>query len=96
MDNLLSGLADALDKNVPDSKPKETTGQQETQDSMSNSMIEDTQQQDTIEPKQETNTDEGEEDIEPNLPQQELDKNGTENDEKDVKDKDKNALEQKP
>ena len=59
-------------------------------------MIEDTQQQDTIEPTQETNTDEGEEDIEPNLPQQELDKNGTENDEKDVKDKDKNALEQKP
>lgn len=96
VDNLLSGLADALDKNVPDSKPKETTGQQETQDSMSNSMIEDTQQQDTIEPKQETNTDEGEEDIEPNLPQQELDENGTENDEKDVKDKDKNALEQNP
>lgn len=96
VDNLLSGLADALDKNIPDSKPKETTGQQETQDSMSNSMIEDTQQQDTIEPKQETNTDEGEEDIEPNLPQQELDENGTENDENDVKDKDKNALEQKP
>lgn len=75
VDNLLSGLADAIDKNVPDSKPKETTGQQETQDSMSNSMIEDTQQQDTIEPKQETNTDEGEEDIEPNLPQQDLQEN---------------------
>lgn len=69
VDNLLSGLAEAIDRNVAEPKPKE---QQDTQDSMSNPREEKAQQQSTIEPKQENDEEVGDEDIEPNLPQQDL------------------------
>lgn len=70
VDNLLSGLTEAIDKSVAPQKPKDLQTQQNTQDSNLNPKMEE-EGQNTIDVKQEESEDSNDEDIEPNLPQQE-------------------------
>lgn len=70
VDNLLSGLTEAIDKSVTPQKPKDLQTQQNTQDSNLNPKMEE-EGQNTIDVKQEESEDSNDEDIEPNLPQQE-------------------------
>lgn len=70
VDNLLSGLTEAIDKSVAPQKPKDLQTQQNTQDSNLNPKMEE-EGQNTTDAKQEESEDSNDEDIEPNLPQQE-------------------------
>nr|WP_317403923.1 AsmA-like C-terminal domain-containing protein [uncultured Helicobacter sp.] len=70
VDNLLSGLTEAIDKSVTPQKPKDLQTQQNTQDSNLNPKMEE-EGQNTTDAKQEESEDSNDENIEPNLPQQE-------------------------
>lgn len=70
VDNLLSGLTEAIDKSVAPQKPKDLQTQQNTQDSNLKPKREE-EGQNTTDVKQEESEDSNDEDIEPNLPQQE-------------------------
>ena len=70
VDNLLSGLTEAIDKSVTPQKPKDLQTQQNMQDSNLNPKMEE-EGQNTTDVKQEESEDSNDEDIEPNLPQQE-------------------------
>lgn len=70
VDNLLSGLTEAIDKSVAPQKPKDLQTQQNTQDSNLKPKREE-EGQNTTDAKQEESEDSNDEDIEPNLPQQE-------------------------
>lgn len=70
VDNLLSGLTEAIDKSVAPQKPKDLQTQQNTQDSNLNPKMEE-EGQNTTDAKQEESEDSNDENIEPNLPQQE-------------------------
>lgn len=70
VDNLLSGLTEAIDKSVAPQKPKDLQTQQNTQDSNLNPKRGE-EGQNTTDVKQEESEDSNDENIEPNLPQQE-------------------------